>query len=91
MENGRVKDAEGARVRAGLGRRDALAAVLPLVRGTLANVEAAGTAGALTGPFARGDEGTIARNRAALAALDPRIAEVYDVLGERSRRMKEER
>jgi predicted short-subunit dehydrogenase-like oxidoreductase (DUF2520 family) len=73
---------------AGLDEEEALAAVLPLTRGTLANVEAAGTAGALTGPFARGDEGTIARNRAALEALDPRIAEVYDTLGARSRRMK---
>ena len=73
---------------AGLDERDALAAVLPLVRGTLANVEAAGTAAALTGPFARGDEGTIARNRAALAALDPALAEVYDALGQRSRKLR---
>lgn len=70
---------------AGLGEDEARAAVLPLVRGAIANVAAAGTVEALTGPFARGDEGTIARNRAALAALDPEIAAVYDMLGERSR------
>jgi len=77
--------------RAGLGEREALAAVLPLVTGTIANVEAAGTEAALTGPFARGDEGTIARNRAALEAVDPRAAEVYDLLGERSREIARRR
>jgi predicted short-subunit dehydrogenase-like oxidoreductase (DUF2520 family) len=70
---------------AGLSEQDARAGVLALARGTLANIETRGTTGALTGPFARGDEGTIARNRAALAALDPAIAAVYDALGERSR------
>ena len=70
---------------AGLSDADARAGVLALARGTLANVESRGTARALTGPFARGDEGTIARNREALAALDPRIAAVYDALGARSR------
>ncbi len=70
---------------AGMSDEDALAAVLPLVEGTVANIAAAGTAAALTGPFARGDEGTIARNREALAELDPRLAAVYDMLGARGR------
>jgi predicted short-subunit dehydrogenase-like oxidoreductase (DUF2520 family) len=76
---------------AGLGEEEALAAALPLVRGTLANVEAEGAARALTGPHARGDEGTVARNRAALAALDPRTAEVYDLLGDRARELARRR
>ena len=75
----------------GMSEEEALAAVLPLVRGVVANVAEAGTAAALTGPFARGDEGTIARNRAALAALSPEIAAVYDLLGARSRKMKSPR
>jgi predicted short-subunit dehydrogenase-like oxidoreductase (DUF2520 family) len=70
---------------AGLDEEEALAGVLALARGTLANVEASGTAEALTGPFARGDEGTIARNRAALEALDAATLAVYDLLGARSR------
>ena len=40
--------------------------LLPLVRATLDNVERHGLAAALTGPVARGDEGTVARHLAAL-------------------------
>lgn len=76
---------------AGMRDEEALAAVLPLVEGTVANIAAAGTAAALTGPFARGDEGTIARNREALASLDPRLAAVYDLLGERGRALARRR
>jgi predicted short-subunit dehydrogenase-like oxidoreductase (DUF2520 family) len=72
----------------GMTDDEALAAVLPLVRGVVTSVGEAGPAAALTGPFARGDEGTIGRNRAALAALSPEIAAVYDLLGARSRQMK---
>lgn len=70
---------------AGFEPDEALAAILPLTKGTIANIERAGTQKALTGPFARGDEGTIARNRKALAELDQRLADVYDALGARSR------
>lgn len=45
-----------------------LEAYLPLVRATVENVAVAGAAGALTGPVARGDLGTV---RAHLAALAP--------------------
>jgi predicted short-subunit dehydrogenase-like oxidoreductase (DUF2520 family) len=69
--------------RAGLGRTDALRAILPLVEGTVENVKHLDTAEALTGPFARGDRGTIARNRAALATMEGPAAVLYDLLGER--------
>jgi len=80
----------GALVRAGLSREEALRALMPLVQGTVSNVSRVDTAGALTGPFERGDEGTIARNRAALADLDARVAAVYDLLGERGRELSRE-
>jgi predicted short-subunit dehydrogenase-like oxidoreductase (DUF2520 family) len=74
--------------RAGLGRADALRAVLPLVEGTVANVKRVDTAEALTGPFARGDRGTIERNRAALATIGGSALALYDLLGERGEALK---
>lgn len=52
--------------RAGIPPETALAALLPLMRGTLENVERLGPVRALTGPIARGDVGTVARHRRAL-------------------------
>jgi predicted short-subunit dehydrogenase-like oxidoreductase (DUF2520 family) len=43
----------------GAGRRQALQALLPLVQGTIANVERLGIPAALTGPIARGDAATV--------------------------------
>jgi predicted short-subunit dehydrogenase-like oxidoreductase (DUF2520 family) len=80
-----------AMTRAGLPRDGALAALLSLTRGTLENVALHGTELALTGPFARGDEGTIERNRQALAAFDERALEIYDLLGARSRSIRARR
>jgi predicted short-subunit dehydrogenase-like oxidoreductase (DUF2520 family) len=65
----------------GLDSPAAVAALLPLLRGTLANLEALGVPGALTGPLVRGDAGTIARHLARLDALTPHIAAVYRALG----------
>lgn len=70
---------------AGLDEDEALAAVLPLVLGTIANIRERGTRSALTGPFARGDEGTIERNRAALLGVDEALVAIYELLGARSR------
>ena len=57
-----------------------LAAYLDLVRCSVDNVDALGPAAALTGPAARGDEATLDRHRAALAALDPFEIEAYDAM-----------
>lgn len=70
---------------AGLGESEALEAVLPLVEGTIGNIRRKGTRDALTGPFARGDQTTIERNRAALMAVSEDLARLYDELGARSR------
>ena len=50
---------------------------LPLMRGTLANVESLGPAVALTGPVARGDAGTVSRH---LAVLPPTVRPAYRTL-----------
>ena len=61
----------------GADRRQALQAILPLVRGTLANVEWLGIPQALTGPIARGDAPTIAGHVAALKKRAPELLELY--------------
>ena len=66
--------------RAGIRRETAQAMMEPLVRETLDNVFALGTAGALTGPVARGDAEVVERQLRALRALDPRIGEAYRAL-----------
>ncbi len=65
----------------GLSREEALGAFWPLVRGTLRNIEALGTAGALTGPVARGDAGTVEKHLRAFRETLPHLLEVYCVLG----------
>jgi predicted short-subunit dehydrogenase-like oxidoreductase (DUF2520 family) len=75
---------------AGVPAAQALAALIPLAQGALANViasdvggAAVGTAAALTGPIRRGDDLTVARHLQALAG-DPELLEVYRVLGRRT-------
>jgi predicted short-subunit dehydrogenase-like oxidoreductase (DUF2520 family) len=53
----------------------------PLVRETVDNVFKLGTTQSLTGPIARGDQAVVARQLDALAAWNPRIAEIYRQLG----------
>ena len=53
---------------AGIDRARALSMVEPLVRETVDNVFRLGTARALTGPLARGDDGVVAHHLDALAA-----------------------
>jgi predicted short-subunit dehydrogenase-like oxidoreductase (DUF2520 family) len=65
---------------AGLARDEALAALLPLMRGTLENLSELGLPDALTGPIARGDARTILSHQRALDGL-PEIAEIYESLG----------
>jgi len=63
---------------AGVSAEDALPAILPLVRGTLDNVQHLGVPAALTGPVARGDGDTI---RLHLARLSEADRELYCALG----------
>lgn len=65
----------------GVDAPEATGALLPLLRGTLANLERVGLPGCLTGPISRGDLGTIERHQDALAAVSPEILEAYRLLG----------
>jgi len=67
--------------RAGIPRDRAAAALEPLVRAAVENVLAAGTAKALTGPIARGDEVLVARQFRAVSEADERLGGVYRALG----------
>jgi predicted short-subunit dehydrogenase-like oxidoreductase (DUF2520 family) len=53
---------------------------VPLVRATVANWAALGPERALTGPVARGDEATVARQRAAVAERVPELLDLFDAL-----------
>ena len=55
-------------------------ALAPLVRATVENWAARGARGALTGPIARGDEDTVARQRSAVAASAPDLLALWDAL-----------
>jgi predicted short-subunit dehydrogenase-like oxidoreductase (DUF2520 family) len=59
--------------------RDAL---VPLVRAAVENWARLGGAGALTGPVARGDVATVARQRGAVAKRAPELVELFDALVE---------
>jgi len=63
--------------RIGLHRRTAEQALAALTRSVACNVESVGLPAALTGPFARGDAGTVARHLQALSALSAEAEAVY--------------
>jgi predicted short-subunit dehydrogenase-like oxidoreductase (DUF2520 family) len=56
------------------------ALLAPLVRAAVEDWAERGAAGALTGPIARGDEETVARQRAAVAERTPDLLELFDAL-----------
>jgi predicted short-subunit dehydrogenase-like oxidoreductase (DUF2520 family) len=61
--------------------------LVPLVRATVENWARLGARDALTGPVARGDELTVARQRAAVAERSPELAELFDVLTRATREL----
>nr|PZN59156.1 MAG: DUF2520 domain-containing protein [Sphaerobacter thermophilus] len=65
----------------GVDRRDGLRALLPLLQGTVANLEQHGVPNALTGPIARGDAGTLERHLNVLADYRPDLLPLYRELG----------
>jgi predicted short-subunit dehydrogenase-like oxidoreductase (DUF2520 family) len=75
--------AETLAATAGVGRRE----LLPLVRATVENWAAVGARQALTGPIARGDEATVARQRVAIAAAAPQLLELFDALCDTTREL----
>jgi predicted short-subunit dehydrogenase-like oxidoreductase (DUF2520 family) len=65
----------------GVSSKEATKALLPLLRGTLNNIDNIGLPNCLTGPVARGDLGTIKRHLSALEARNPSLLTTYKELG----------
>jgi predicted short-subunit dehydrogenase-like oxidoreductase (DUF2520 family) len=61
--------------------QEAVQALLPLVRGTIHNLETVGIPQCLTGPVARGDTGTIKKHIEALQNVAPAMLSTYRELG----------
>jgi predicted short-subunit dehydrogenase-like oxidoreductase (DUF2520 family) len=59
--------------------------LVPLVRATIENWAALGPQTALTGPLARGDEETVALQRAALEERAPDLLPLFDALADATR------
>jgi len=65
----------------GVPPQTATQALLPLLRGTLHNIETIGIPNCLTGPIARGDIGTINKHLNALSQTTPHLLPTYRELG----------
>lgn len=65
----------------GVPEDKAVRSLMPLVRGTLSNIEKAGITNALSGPIARGDYGTVLKHLANLENTAPELLPVYKELG----------
>ena len=61
--------------------QQATQALLPLLRGTISNIETIGIPRCLTGPIARGDSGTIKKHISALEKVAPAVLSTYRELG----------
>lgn len=68
----------------GLTGRQASRLYMPLIRGTLANVDRLGTVRALTGPVSRGDRQTLRLHGEALRTLPPELRRLHRTLALRS-------
>jgi predicted short-subunit dehydrogenase-like oxidoreductase (DUF2520 family) len=78
--------AEGAALwrKFGVGEREALNALLPLLSGTLSAVQDGGLAQGMGGCVARGDVGTVRKHVAAMDQLDREAGELYRMLASRT-------
>jgi predicted short-subunit dehydrogenase-like oxidoreductase (DUF2520 family) len=65
----------------GVPQDQAVKALLPLLKGTVNNIERVGIPNCLTGPIARGDVETIRKHVVALEKSQPASLEAYRVLG----------
>jgi len=65
----------------GVSSKEATRALLPLLEGTINNIENIGLPDCLTGPVARGDSGTIERHLSALETRSPALLTAYKELG----------
>jgi predicted short-subunit dehydrogenase-like oxidoreductase (DUF2520 family) len=79
-----LREASTAWQQWGASEEQALRALLPLARGTLASIEKLGVARGMPGPASRGDLGSIEKHVAALGAIDGDMLRLYRELCARS-------
>lgn len=65
----------------GVSPEEATRALLPLLKGTIKNIDTIGLPDCLTGPVARGDLGTIERHLSSLEARNSSLLTTYKELG----------
>ena len=65
----------------GVSSKEATRALLPLLQGTINNIDNIGLPDCLTGPVARGDSGTIERHLSTLETRSPSLLTTYKELG----------
>jgi predicted short-subunit dehydrogenase-like oxidoreductase (DUF2520 family) len=65
----------------GVSAKEATKALLPLLQGTINNIDNIGLPDCLTGPVARGDSGTIVKHLSALETRNPSLLTAYKELG----------
>ena len=70
--------------RLGADKKEALNAVLPLIRGTLTNIETVGIPDALTGPIVRGDAQTVREHIKAMEEKAPELVGLYKELAKQT-------
>jgi predicted short-subunit dehydrogenase-like oxidoreductase (DUF2520 family) len=68
----------------GIPREETVAALVPLLKGTVASMEHSGLVQGLPGIFSRGDVGTLRKHLAALQGVSPDAVRLYCELGLRS-------
>ncbi len=68
----------------GAEKKEALKAVLPLIKGTLHNIETLGIPDALTGPIMRGDVETVKQHLAAMRKRTPQLMSLYRILAQQT-------
>ncbi len=66
---------------AGITAAESVTGLMPLVRGTLKNIETRGIPEALTGPIARGDVETVRKHLRAISEKTPGLLATYQALG----------
>lgn len=66
---------------AGINRKDSINALMPLIKGTIKNIEAVGIPSALTGPISRGDAGIVECHLKAISKERQGMVRLYTELG----------
>ena len=84
-----MKIASEVMAASGIPEEKAFGFLLPLVKGTVSNMEIMGVEKALTGPVARGDAETVVGHIAAIRQKIPELEKIYVELGRTTVRIAE--